>query len=262
MDNKAIIKEVDSIVASHGAKKGSLIPLLQCIQNHLGYLPKPAIERLAEKLGVAPAEIIAVYSFYAQFRTTPVGKQHIKVCHGTACHVSGADKVSYALKEELGVGHGQTTGDGEFSVEDVACLGCCSLAPVVMIQDETYGGINSDKVKRLVKERRASAGQPAGEKAAGDGKKGPAALKPAPGVTLLRLGMGSCGIAAGARKTLAAIKALVKEKGLELEVMSTGCNGMCHEEPLLEVVQSGHSYFYGKVTPEAAGRILDEHVIG
>ena len=261
MDNKAIIKEVDSIVASHGAKKGSLIPLLQCIQNHLGYLPKPAIERLAEKLGVAPAEIIAVYSFYAQFRTTPVGKQHIKVCHGTACHVSGADKVSYALKEELGVSHGQTTKDGEFSVEDVACLGCCSLAPVVMIQDETYGGINSDKVKRLVKERRASAGQPAGEKAAGDGKKGPAALKPAPGVTLLRLGMGSCGIAAGARKTLAAIKALVKEKGLELEVMSTGCNGMCHEEPLLEVVQSGNSYFYGKVTPEAAGRILEEHVV-
>ncbi len=262
MDNKAIIKEVDSIVAKHGDKKGSLIPLLQCIQNHLGYLPKPAVERLAEKLGVAPAEIIAVYSFYAQFRTTPVGKQHIKVCHGTACHVSGADKVSYALKEDLGIGHGQTTGDGEFSVEDVACLGCCSLAPVVMIQDETYGGINSDKIKRIVKDRRAAVAGPQGPDKTGESaKKISGGLKPAPGITLLRLGMGSCGVAAGARKTLAALTALVKEKGLELEVMSTGCNGMCHEEPLLEVVQSGNSYFYAKVTPEAAGRIIEEHVL-
>ena len=262
MDNSDIIKEVDSIVAKHGDKKGSLIPLLQCIQNHLGYLPKPAIERLAEKLKVAPAEIIAVYSFYAQFRTTPVGRQHIKVCHGTACHVSGADKVSYALKEELGIGHGQTTKDGEFSVEDVACLGCCSLAPVVMIQDETYGGINSDKLKRIIKERRAAASGHAGrEKTPASSKKGPG-LKPAPGITLLRLGMGSCGIAAGARKTLAAITSLAQEKGLELEILPTGCNGMCHEEPLLEVVQSGNPFFYGKVTPETAARIIEEHVIG
>ncbi|MDA8132900.1 MAG: NADH-quinone oxidoreductase subunit NuoE, partial [Elusimicrobia bacterium] len=145
MQNSAIISEVDAIAAKYGDRKGSLIPLLQLIQSRFGYLPRPAIERLAERMGVAPAEIIAVYSFYAQFRTTPVGKHHIKVCHGTACHVAGADKVSSALHEELGIGHGQTTPDGEFSVEDVACLGCCSLAPVVMVQDETYGGITPDK---------------------------------------------------------------------------------------------------------------------
>ncbi|MBI4351120.1 MAG: NADH-quinone oxidoreductase subunit NuoE [Elusimicrobia bacterium] len=261
MDNTVILKKTDSIVAKYGTKKGSLIALLQHIQAEFGYLPKPAIERLAEKLKVSPAEIIAVYSFYAQFRTKPVGRQHIKVCHGTACHVSGADKVSYAFKEELGIGHGQTTQDGEFSVEDVACLGCCSLAPVVMVQDETYGGINSDKVKKLIKERRAAACRCEQEKTAAHAHKAPH-IKPAPGVTLLRLGMGSCGIAAGARKTLAALTSITKEKGLALEVMSTGCNGMCHEEPLLEVVQSGQSYFYGKVTPEAAGRILDEHVLG
>ena len=260
MTNTVIINKVDSLTAKYGAKKGSLIPLLQLIQGEFGYLPREAIERLAEKLAVAPAEIIAVYSFYAQFRTTPVGRQHIKVCHGTACHVSGADKVSYALKEELGIGHGQTTKDGEFSVEDVACLGCCSLAPVVMIQDETYGGINSDKVKRLVKERRAAGSGDKGKSGKPE-KRAHSGLKPAPGVTLLRLGMGSCGIAAGARKTLAALDALAAEKGLELEILPTGCNGMCHEEPLLEVVQSGNSYFYGKVTPEAAARIMDEHVI-
>ncbi|MCX5790900.1 MAG: NADH-quinone oxidoreductase subunit NuoE [Elusimicrobia bacterium] len=259
MENTTIIKEVDTIVAKYGDRKGSLIALLQLIQAQFGYLPKPAIERLAEKLGVAPAEVIAVYSFYAQFRTSPVGRQHIKVCHGTACHVSGADKVSYALKEDLGIGHGQTTPDGEFSIEDVACLGCCSLAPVVMVKDETYGGMNADKIKKLVKERRAAGSGPAAAgKSASEASRG---LKPAAGVTLLRLGMGSCGIAAGARKTLAAIDALAAEKGLELEVLSTGCNGMCHEEPLLEVVQDGNSFFYGKVTPEAARRIVEEHVI-
>ncbi len=263
MDNTVIIRKVDSIVAKYGHKKGSLIALLQLIQGEFGYLPRQAIERLSQKIDIAPAEIIAVYSFYAQFRATPVGRQHIKVCHGTACHVSGADKVSYALKEELGINHGQTTKDGEFSIENVACLGCCSLAPVVMIQDETYGAINSDKIKRIVKDRRAAAAGPRGQNqsAAASGTK-PAALKPAPGITLLRLGMGSCGIAAGARKTLAAINSLAAEKGLELEIMSTGCNGMCHEEPLLEVVQSGKSFFYGKVNPEAAERIIEEHVLG
>jgi len=263
MDNTVIIRKVDSIVAKYGHKKGSLIALLQLIQGEFGYLPRQAIERLSQKIDIAPAEIIAVYSFYAQFRATPVGRQHIKVCHGTACHVSGADKVSYALKEELGINHGQTTKDGEFSIENVACLGCCSLAPVVMIQDETYGARKSDKIKRIVKDRRAAAAGPRGQNqsAAVSGTK-PAALKPAPGITLLRLGMGSCGIAAGARKTLAAINSLAAEKGLELEIMSTGCNGMCHEEPLLEVVQSGKSFFYGKVNPEAAERIIEEHVLG
>ena len=262
MCNTDIAQEVDSIVARYGDKKGSLIALLQLIQGHFGYLPKPAIERLAQKLGVAPAEIIAVYSFYAQFRTAPVGRQHIKVCHGTACHVSGADKVSYAFSEQLGIGHGQTTKDGAFSIEDVACLGCCSLAPVVMIQDETYGGMNSDKIKRLIKERLAApAGRDSRESSAGALSRDSGGLKPAPGITLVRLGMGSCGIAAGARKTLAAINSLAMEKGITLEVMSTGCNGMCHEEPLLEVVQAGNSFFYGKVTPEAAGRIFEEHIL-
>ena len=261
MCNSDIAKEVDRIVARYGDRKGSLIALLQLIQAHYGYLPRPAIERLAENLKVAPAEIIAVYSFYAQFRTTPVGRQHIKVCHGTACHVSGADKVSYALKEELGIGHGQTTKDGEFSVEDVACLGCCSLAPVVMVRDETYGGMNSDKIKQLLKDRRAAAGVQGATGKAAPGAQN-AVLKPAPGITLLRLGMGSCGIAAGARKTLSAITAAAEEKGLALEIMPTGCNGMCHEEPLLEIVQAGNSFFYGKVTPEDAARIMEEHVIG
>ncbi|MDA8242917.1 MAG: NADH-quinone oxidoreductase subunit NuoF [Elusimicrobia bacterium] len=259
MQNSAIISEVDAIAARYGDRKGSLIPLLQLIQSRFGYLPRPAIERLAERMGVAPAEIIAVYSFYAQFRTTPVGKHHIKVCHGTACHVAGADKVSSALHEELGIGHGQTTQDGEFSVEDVACLGCCSLAPVVMVQDETHGGVTPDKVKKLVKETRA--GGCACAEAAGKAAKAPGSARPAPGVSLVRVGMGSCGVAAGARKTLAAVTEAAAQAGLDVPVMSTGCNGMCHEEPLLEVVQDGHSYFYGKATPETAGRVMRQHVL-
>ena len=152
MDTDDINNEVDKILDLAGKRKGALITLLQKIQECFGYLPRPAIERLAVRLGVPVSEIIGVYSFYAQFRTKPVGKQHIKVCHGTACHVSGADKVSYALKEELGIGHGETSKDGVFSVEEVACLGCCSLAPVMMIDEETFGRLTPDRARKILRE--------------------------------------------------------------------------------------------------------------
>ncbi len=125
MDNTVILKKTDSIVARYGTKKGSLIALLQHIQAEFGYLPKPAIERLAEKLGVAPAEIIAVYSFYAQFRTTPVGRQHIKVCHGTACHVSGAVEVGNEVRRCLGMTNGDDT---DPSMPSSRCRGMALIA--------------------------------------------------------------------------------------------------------------------------------------
>ncbi|MDD5657105.1 MAG: NADH-quinone oxidoreductase subunit NuoE, partial [Elusimicrobia bacterium] len=262
MTSAEIDEAVDQTVARFGKKRGALIILLQKVQERLGYLPRPAIERLAQHLCVSAAEVMGVLTFYAQFRLKPVGRQHIRVCHGTACHVSGADKVSFALKEELGIGHGETTPDGEFSIENVACLGCCSLAPVVMVQDETYGGLGGDKAKRVIKERRerksrtAAARRPAAAPASGP-------VKPAPGVVGLRLGLGSCGVAAGARKTWEALRAAISERGLALELSATGCNGMCHAEPLLEVLcDGGRSYLYGGAHPEAAARILEEHVLG
>ncbi len=258
MQTVEIQRQVDVLVAQFGKKKGALITLLQKTQERLGYLPRPAIERIAAQLSIPLAEIMGVLSFYAQFRLKPVGRQHIRVCHGTACHVSGADKVSFALKEELGIGHGETSKDGEFSIEEVACLGCCSLAPVVMVKEETYGAMSGDKVKKVLKERREprAAVQRHGTSLASGNK-------PVEGVIGLRLGMGSCGVAAGARKTLETLLRLLDEKSVSLSLMSTGCNGMCHQEPLLEVLcKDGKNYLYGGVHPPVAQKILEEHVLG
>ena len=130
--------------------KGNVIPLLQKTQDIYGYLPQPAMLDIARVTGKTPAEIYGVATFYAQFRFTPMGKHVMKVCHGTACHVQGADSLDTVVEQKLGVKPGNTTSDGEFTVERVACLGCCSLAPVVMIDGEVYGRLTGDKLGKIV----------------------------------------------------------------------------------------------------------------
>ena len=130
--------------------KGNVIPLLQKTQDIYGYLPQTAMREIARVTGKTPAEIYGVATFYAQFRFTPMGKHVMKVCHGTACHVQGADSLDTVVEQKLGVKPGNTTSDGEFTVERVACLGCCSLAPVVMIDGEVYGRLTGDKLGKIV----------------------------------------------------------------------------------------------------------------
>ena len=130
--------------------KGNVIPLLQKTQDIYGYLPEEAMREIAGVTGRSPAEIYGVATFYAQFRFTPMGKHVMKVCHGTACHVQGADSLDTVVENRLGVAPGNTTADGEFTIERVACLGCCSLAPVVMIDGEVYGRLTGDKLGRIV----------------------------------------------------------------------------------------------------------------
>jgi NADH-quinone oxidoreductase subunit E len=130
--------------------KGNVIPLLQKTQDIYGYLPQAAMAEIARTTGKAPAEIYGVATFYAQFRFKPYGKHVVKICHGTACHVQGADSLDTTLETKLSVKPGDTTADGEFSVEKVACLGCCSLAPVVMIDGEVYGRLTGDKLGKIV----------------------------------------------------------------------------------------------------------------
>ncbi len=129
---------------------GNVIPLLQKTQDIYGYLPQEAMRQIARVTGRSPAEIYGVATFYAQFRFTPMGKHVMKVCHGTACHVQGADSLDTVVESRLGVAPGSTTKDGEFTVERVACLGCCSLAPVVMIDGEVYGRLTGDKLGKIV----------------------------------------------------------------------------------------------------------------
>lgn len=138
------------IIEKYKDKRGSLIPILQAIQNCYGYLPEDAIDYIAQQTPLKKSDIYGVATFYAQFRLTPVGKHVIKVCHGTACHVQNANVVSEALTDILQVKDGETTPDGLFTLESVACLGCCSLAPVMMIDEDTYGKLNEKKAKKTI----------------------------------------------------------------------------------------------------------------
>ncbi|MCD6276383.1 MAG: NADH-quinone oxidoreductase subunit NuoE [Thermoplasmata archaeon] len=132
----------------------SLIPLLQKTQENFGYLPKEALEEISRYLRVPLSRVYGVATFYAQFRFEPLGKYVIKICHGTACHVNGAVNISQAITEELGIEEGQTTEDGLVTLERVACLGCCSLAPVVMINNKVFGKLTPEKVRKLIKKLR------------------------------------------------------------------------------------------------------------
>lgn len=142
---------VDDVADSHSAKRGGLIPVLQDVQARIGYLPTDVMERIAERVGVPAAQVFGVASFYSQFRLKPVGRHIIKVCHGTACHVQGAGAITDAICGELGVSEGETTPDGKFTVESVACLGCCSLAPVIMIDEDTFGRLTPDRARKVVR---------------------------------------------------------------------------------------------------------------
>jgi len=140
-----------SFIETFDRSPSSLIPLLQKTQEVFGYLPREALEKIADYLGVHVTRVLGVATFYAQFRFEPLGKHVIKVCHGTACHVNGAENIAQALREETGIDEGQTTPDGLITIERVACLGCCSLAPVVMIDGKVYGKLTGEAVRKLIR---------------------------------------------------------------------------------------------------------------
>ena len=149
---------LDDVLAQYGDVKGSLITILQKTQDIYGYVPMDAVYRIAERTGLTPAKVLGVATFYSQFRFTAVGKHLIMVCKGTACYVNGAERIIDAISEELGIGNNETTADGLFSLSIVSCLGCCSLAPVMMINEDTYGSLTPDKVKKILREIREKEG--------------------------------------------------------------------------------------------------------
>ena len=129
---------------------GSLITVLQKAQEIYGYLPTDVIYHIAAVMGTTPAEVMGVATFYTQFRLKPVGKYLIMLCQGTACHVNGAERIESAICKRLGITDGDTTADGMFSLKNVACLGCCSLSPVMMINGETYGSLTPQKAVEII----------------------------------------------------------------------------------------------------------------
>lgn len=154
---KSDLTLIDGVLKEYADQKGSLITILQKTQDIYGYLPIDVIYHIAERTGSTPARVLGVATFYAQFRLQPIGKYLIMLCQGTACHVNGSERIEAAIKQELGIEDGETTADGLFTLKNVACLGCCSLSPVMMINDETYGSLTPDKAVTILNELKAKA---------------------------------------------------------------------------------------------------------
>jgi NADH-quinone oxidoreductase subunit E len=143
-------QEIGEITGQYRGKKGALIPLLQEIQSRFGYLSQDAISVLAEEIKVSENEIYGVATFYTQFKFKKPGLHQVKVCLGTACHVRGGASIMDSVERELGIPFGETTTDGQFSLERVACVGCCALAPVVVVDENVHGKMAQSKINKLL----------------------------------------------------------------------------------------------------------------
>ena len=148
---------IDPIIEKYGKVKGATITILQGVQEEYGYIPSESLTYIAQKTGMKEAKLYGVATFYTQFRMNPVGKNLILLCQGTACHVNGASTIEKAICEELGITEGKTTPDKIFTFTNVACLGCCSLAPVMMINGETYAKLTPEKTVEVLRNLRKEA---------------------------------------------------------------------------------------------------------
>jgi NADH:ubiquinone oxidoreductase subunit E len=151
IETKAALARINKIVAEYSRQKWTLIPLVQKIQSEFGYIPPQFIPIIAEALGLFPSQVQGVISFYAQLYTKPRGKKVVRVCRGTACHVRGGKTILKLVKQHLGIEEGQTTPDLEYTLETVACIGVCALAPNMVVSDRVHGHMNPKKVEQLFK---------------------------------------------------------------------------------------------------------------
>ena len=145
-------EQLSPILAPYRGQRGALIPVLQKVQEELGYLPEEAVSEIAYFLGVSESEVYGVASFYAQFRFIRQGEHTIKVCQGTACHVQGGPRILQTVERELGIQSGETTKDYKFSLERVACFGSCALAPVMVVDKTVYGRMTTAKARKILAE--------------------------------------------------------------------------------------------------------------
>ena len=253
---------VETTVTRLGRSRDAVIPILQALQEHYRYLPETALRRVCELTEITPAQIWGISTFYDQFRHQPVGKHIIHVCHGTACHVTGADRVEEALRRHLKIPTGKDTDpEGRFTIEPVACLGCCTLAPVVKFDQLTTGMLDTDKVPAVIEEfLEAHAAGHAGDVAipahlhrqhgGGNGGDRPE----------IRVGLGSCCMAKGSDRLFAELSRAAHLVGVPVEVKRVGCVGMCHRTPLVEIFQPGKpSRFYASVKPNEARQLVLEN---
>lgn len=244
---------IERIISKTGTAKDRLIPILQAIQTEYNYLPAEALEKVCELTSITPSQLAGVATFYSQFRHQPAGKHTIKVCVGTACHVKGAMQVFDAFKRHLKLeAESDTDAEGMFTLEQVACLGCCTLAPVVQIDDVTYGKVSQSEIEQVLED--FSGRKEKGESAdtqfvRSDLKKGE-----------IRLGLGSCCVASGSAEIQDKVQETLAKNSIATHVKQVGCVGMCHQVPLLEIIEENKApVLYSRVNPEDVKEILLKH---
>jgi NADH-quinone oxidoreductase subunit F len=249
---------VDTAVRENGTDKGALIPILHALQNHYRYLPDAAVRRVCDITDITPAQITGVSSFYSHFRRTPAGRHILRVCHGTACHVAGAEVVTDEIRRQLDISpESDTDPQRLFTIEKVACLGCCTLAPVIQVDQTVYGHLTSDMIAEVLDEVLAS--ESSGLAPSANNR--PHVVEAAPAWGELRVGLGSCCVAGGSGKVFDALQRELDVAGASTAIKRVGCVGMCHRTPLVEVVMPGRSpVLYTGVRPEDARAIVRKHV--
>jgi len=246
---------VDQAVEKIGTGKEKVLELLQAVQGHFRYLPNEALERVCELTQISPASIAGVSTFYSQFRHRPAGRHTIRVCIGTACHVKGGGQIYEAFKRHLDIPEQEDTDRQKlFTVEKVACLGCCMLAPVMQIDDITYGHLTGDQAPAVLRDFLEQL------KAAALQADKPEILKEKMDLGEIRICLCSSCVAGGSGKVYEALKKAVKETGVRAVVKSVGCSGMSYLVPLVEVILAdGTSFRYARIQPADARAIVLRH---
>jgi len=244
---------IDEVVKMTGRDKEKVISILQEVQKRLNWLPSEALKYICQVTDITPEQISGVSTFYSQFRHLPVGKHTIKICAGTACHVKGSPLISDAFKRVLEIDDSRNTSpDNLFSIEEVACLGCCTLAPVVQIDNKTYGHVKPTQVADIIDDFLNSKTQSSGsyETEMIDGFDAE-----------IRIGIGSCCVAGGSKEILSEIVNIRDKYNLNIRLKPVGCVGVCNQTPLMEIVTKDNIHSrYTRVSKYEVEEILLKNI--
>ena len=249
-----IADRVDKLLEATGSSADKVIPILQAIQKEFNYLPEAALTRVYETTPITPSAIHGIATFYSQFRLQPVGKHIIRICVGTACHVKGATLVYDAFRRALDLKNNEDTDSNRrFTIEKVACLGCCTLAPVVQIDDVTYGHVGIEQPKEILNDFL--------------NRKSGHAVANAPGKVNnevlqgeVRIGLGSCCMASGSQAVKSALEEALEQNNINVQVKHVGCVGICNQVPILEIHKTGEApAVYAKIKPEEVREVIKHH---
>jgi NADH-quinone oxidoreductase subunit F len=249
-----IISVVDDVVALAGRDRENVIQILQQVQKRLNYLPSEALKYICEITEITPGQISGVSTFYSQFRHIPAGEHTIKICAGTACHVKGAPLISEAFKRILKIDDSRNASpDNLFSIEEVACLGCCTLAPVVQIDNKTYGHVKPTQVEEIIHDFLSTHVSDINTTDTDNNPENDAEI---------RIGIGSCCVAGGSKEILSEIIETKEKYGLNIRLKPVGCVGVCNQTPLMEIVTRDNIHSrYTNVTKQQVEEILLKHII-